>query len=135
MPTGSKLHWYKYNLKEGIYDDLAGPFWEEITDMQNEYFLFEYAPDITQAKEQFKVVIEYPSEEYLCTLMERDETYVNRVAGQIEELFRHHPKNSLLFWILLFVREDYFKNSSHRLKAIERWIASGADSPYFYLEA
>ena len=72
---------------------------------------------------------------YLCTLMERDETYVNRVAGQIEELFRHHPKNSLLFWILLFVREDYFKNSSHRLKAIERWIASGADSPYFYLEA
>lgn len=83
MPTGSKLHWYKYNLKEGIYDDLAGPFWEEITDMQNEYFLFEYAPDITQAKEQFKVVIEYPSEEYLCTLMDNDSLYQNITKAYI----------------------------------------------------
>ncbi len=72
---------------------------------------------------------------YLCTLMEREEAYVNRVAEQIEELFRHYPKNSLLFWILLFVREDYYKNTSHRQKAIERWIAAGTDSPYFYLEA
>ncbi len=72
---------------------------------------------------------------YLCTLMEREEVYVNRLAEQIEELFHLYPDNSILFWILLFVRKDYYENSTHRLKAIEQWIASGVDSPYIYLEA
>ena len=72
---------------------------------------------------------------YLCTLMEREESYVNRLAGQIEELFRVYPDNSLLFWVLLFVREEYYKNSVRRLKAIENWIEKGNHSPFFYLEA
>ena len=72
---------------------------------------------------------------YLCTLMEREESYVDRLAGQIEELFRVHSDSALLFWVLLFVREDYYKNSARRLKAIESWIADGNDSPFFYLEA
>ncbi|MBR5126818.1 MAG: hypothetical protein IKU69_00135 [Roseburia sp.] len=72
---------------------------------------------------------------YLCTLMEREESYVNRLAAQIEELFLMHPESSLLCWILLFMREDYYKNSSHRLKAIEEWVEKGCDSPFFYLEA
>lgn len=72
---------------------------------------------------------------YLCTLMEREESYVNRTAGQIEQLFRRYPDNSLLFWILLFVKEEYSEHHARRLKAIERWVSAGADSPYFYLEA
>ena len=72
---------------------------------------------------------------YLCTLMEREESYVNRLAEQIEELFHLYPDNSMLFWILLFVREDYYVNNDRRLKAVERWIEAGNDSPYFYLEA
>lgn len=72
---------------------------------------------------------------YLCTLMEREESYVDRLAGQIEEIFLEYSDNSLLFWVLLFVREDYYKNSSRRLKAIERWIENGSNSPFFYLEA
>lgn len=72
---------------------------------------------------------------YLCTLMEREISYVNRLAGQIEELFRVHSDSSLLFWVLLFVREDYCKNSARRLKAIEIWIEKGNHSPFFYLEA
>lgn len=72
---------------------------------------------------------------YLCTLMEREESYVNRLAAQMEDLFRVYSDDSLLFWILLFVREDYYKNSARRLKAIEAWVAKGNDSPFFYLEA
>ncbi len=72
---------------------------------------------------------------YLCTLMEREESYVNRLAGQMEELFCVHPESSLLFWVLLFVREEYYKNSARRLKAIESWVEKGNDSPFFYLEA
>ena len=72
---------------------------------------------------------------YLCTLMEREETYVNRIAEEIEELFRLYPENSMLFWIRLFVKEDYFVDNDCRRKAIEHWMEAGHHSPYFYLEA
>lgn len=72
---------------------------------------------------------------YLCTLMEREESYVDRLAGEIEELFHRHPQSSLLFWILLFVKDEYYQNSTRRLKALEHWVNRGNDSPYLYLEA
>lgn len=72
---------------------------------------------------------------YLCTLMEREASYVDRLTAEIEELFRRHPKSSLLFWILLFVKEEYYQDGARRLKALEQWIQKGNDSPYFYLEA
>lgn len=72
---------------------------------------------------------------YLCTLLEREEGCVNRLAGKIEEIFRLHPDNPLLFLVRLFVREEYYKNSARRLKAIEAWIKKGSHSPVFYLEA
>jgi len=46
-----------------------------------------------------------------------------------------NPDSSLLFWVILFMREDYYKNSGRRLKAIENWVEQGCDSPFFYLEA
>lgn len=72
---------------------------------------------------------------YLCTLVEREPSYVDRITMQIEELFRRNPDSSLLFWILLFVREDYYRNNVRRLRAIEQWISRGNYSPYFYMEA
>ena len=72
---------------------------------------------------------------YLCTLMEQEESYVNRIAEEIEELFRLYPDNSMLFWILLFVREDYYKDNDCRRKALAQWMEAGHDSPYFYIEA
>ena len=72
---------------------------------------------------------------YLCTLMEREESYVDRLTAEIEEIFHKHPNSSLLFWILLFVKDEYYRNSARRLKALERWIANRNDSPYLYLEA
>lgn len=72
---------------------------------------------------------------YLRTLMEREPSFVDRTAAEIEELFHKNPDSSLLFWILLFVKEEYYKNSAKRWKAIEHWIARGNRSPYFYLEA
>ena len=72
---------------------------------------------------------------YLCTLMEREPSYVDRVTAEIEEIFRRHPDNSMLFWILLFVKEEYCQSGAKRLRAIQQWIARGNRSPYFYLEA
>ncbi len=72
---------------------------------------------------------------YLCTLMEREGAYVDRLSAEIEALFLRNPESSLLFWILLFIRKEYFESSEMRLKAIERWVMKGNTSPCFYLEA
>ena len=73
---------------------------------------------------------------YLCTLVEREPSYVDRIAEEIEILFRKNPDSSLLFWILLFMRESYHKNPSKRYKAIEQWVIQREHrSPYLYLEA
>ena len=72
---------------------------------------------------------------YLCTLMEREESYVDRLTEEIEQIFHHYPDDSMLFWILLFVKDEFYHNSSRRFKAIEQWIGRGCHSPYLYLEA
>lgn len=72
---------------------------------------------------------------YLCTLMEREPSYVDRITEEIEHLFVKNPKSSLLFWVLLFVRDEYYRDHSKRWKAIERWMEKGNHSPFFYLEA
>ena len=72
---------------------------------------------------------------YLCTLMEREESYVDRLAEEIEQIFHHYPDDSMLFWILLFVKDEFYRNNSRRFKAIEQWIGRGCHSPYLYLEA
>ena len=73
---------------------------------------------------------------YLCTLMEREPSYVDRLAEEIEQLSRKYPDDSLLFWIRLFVREGYYRDHAKRYKAIEQWMMAGKSrSPFLYLEA
>lgn len=71
---------------------------------------------------------------YLCTLMEKEPSYVRRIGEEIEQIFRRNPESSLLFWIRLFVREEDGCYPKKRLKAIEMWTER-VQSPYFYLEA
>lgn len=72
---------------------------------------------------------------YLCTLVEREPSYVDKKTEEIELLFRRNPDSSLLFWILLFLRESYHYSHSGKLRAIEQWMGQGNHSPYLYLEA
>ena len=73
---------------------------------------------------------------YLCTLMEREPSYVDRLAEEIEQLFGKFPDDSLLFWVLLFVKEEYYRDHAKRYKVIEQWMMAGKSrSPYLYLEA
>lgn len=72
---------------------------------------------------------------YLCTLMDRDAIFVEHMTEEIEALFLSHAKSPLLFWILLFLREEYDQKSSMKLRAIEVWTAESYKSPYFYVEA
>lgn len=72
---------------------------------------------------------------YLCTLMEREPGYVDRMAAEIEEIFHRHSDSDLLFLILLFVKEEYCQSGAKRLRALRQWMSKGKHSPYFYLEA
>lgn len=72
---------------------------------------------------------------YLLTLMEREPAYVDRITREIELIFHDNPDNAMLFWILLFLEDEYYNNSSRKLKAIEYWVNGGQNSPYLYLEA
>lgn len=72
---------------------------------------------------------------YIMTLMEREPSYVDRMTHEIELIFRENPDSVFLFWILSFLKEEYYNNSVHKLKAIENWVMQGCTSPYLYVEA
>lgn len=58
----AKIHWYKHVLQDGVCDDLAGNFWQEVNDGQDsKNLLYRFSPDITATTETYKVIIEMPS--------------------------------------------------------------------------
>lgn len=71
---------------------------------------------------------------YLTTLIEREPSYVDSVTEEIEQIFHRRPDSARLFWITLFLKEDYYRNPAARFAAIKQWMKKDK-SPYFYLEA
>lgn len=72
---------------------------------------------------------------YLCTLAEKEPSYVSRITGEIERLFKKNPKSSLLFGVLLLLEESDKTNNVKCYNAIARWAEQGNHSPYLYVEA
>ncbi len=72
---------------------------------------------------------------YLCTLIEKEETYVDRLTREIELLFLEREEDWRIFWFLLFLRKDYIDDPRRKLNDIRRWIMAGYESPYLYIEA
>ena len=72
---------------------------------------------------------------YLCTLIEPEPSYVDRLTNEIEVIFRSHPDDVRVFWFLLFLRNEYSNNNSRKLKDITQWLNNGYDTPYLYVEA
>ena len=67
LPEGCRVHWYRYVLEEGVADELAGPFWQEVFPQgEQDTFIYEnFIPDIEQPFEQFKIIIECLSQKYV----------------------------------------------------------------------
>ncbi|MCC8168357.1 MAG: DUF5717 family protein, partial [Clostridiales bacterium] len=72
---------------------------------------------------------------YLQTLREREPSLVDRMTRDIEIIFRGNPESVLLFWVLLFLEDEYYENTQEKLRAIGHWIEGGCTSPYLYIEA
>lgn len=72
---------------------------------------------------------------YLMTLLEREPSYINNMTHEVELIFYENPDSVLLFWVLLFLRNQYFDDNAGKLKDIKYWVLRGCSSPYLYIEA
>lgn len=72
---------------------------------------------------------------YLMTLLEREPSYVDNMTHEVELIFYENPDSVLLFWVLLFLRDQYFDDSAGKLKDIKYLVLRGCSSPYLYIEA
>ena len=72
---------------------------------------------------------------YLMTLLEREPSYVDNMTHEVELIFYENPDSVLLFWVLLFLRNQYFDDNAGKLKDIKYWVLRGCSSPYLYIEA
>lgn len=95
VPETAKVHWYQYEMNEGIYDDLAGAFWKEILPDSNGFSIQSFVPDITKATEKFRVIVEYPSREEVEKLKIQDKELMDWTQfkmlyeefGHLEDIF------------------------------------------------
>lgn len=72
---------------------------------------------------------------YLMTLLEREPSYIDNMTHEVELIFYENPDSVLLFWVLLFLRNQYFDDNADKLKDIKYWVLRGCSSPYLYIEA
>jgi len=62
------IHWYKWKFANNVEDELAGTFWEEISDIEN-LFQYNLNPSNDVEEERVKVIIQSPSESYIISLV------------------------------------------------------------------
>lgn len=71
---------------------------------------------------------------YLTTLMNRDAEYVDEVAAQVKEIYRHDVSNWRVAWLLLYLSEEYNRSASRKWVFLERQFEYGCTSPILYIE-
>ncbi len=72
---------------------------------------------------------------YLCTLREREPSYIQKTFHQIQEIYLRHQEDQRLFLILLFLDPQLNQSRSRKLTAIEEKAGAGMHSPVLYMEA
>lgn len=119
IPTGAIIHWYKYDLTQGVTDEIAGAFWVEMKEQKNKFEL-EYSPDPKKSFEMFRVIVECMSRDYVNnSLIANDEDILeienkkeeDRTDNEKEKL--ENLKNSYLEQIHDYISEDLkFENEN-----------------------
>lgn len=72
---------------------------------------------------------------YLTTLINREETYIDEVAEQVERIFVQNADNWRIAWLLLYLSEDYSKSPSRKWLVLEEQFKYNGKSPVLYIEA
>lgn len=72
---------------------------------------------------------------YLNTLYNREESYVNQIAEEVEAVYRENEGNWRIAWLLLYLSEDYSRSAQKKWLFLEEQFAHGCRSPIIYAEA
>ena len=72
---------------------------------------------------------------YLTTLIHREEQYVNRVAAEVEHIYRKNNTDWRVAWLLLYLSEEYHKSVTGKWVFLEKQFTIGCTSPILYIEA
>ena len=72
---------------------------------------------------------------YLTTLYSRDYRYVDEVAAEVSEIYERNRGNWRIAWLLLYLSEEYVKNSSRKWELLEELFRYRCTSPVIYIEA
>lgn len=78
IPENAIIHWYRYKLEQDREDELAGIFWKEIS--VEDKFNYTFIPDYDTQNDMFKVIIEYPSREYIANNLTINEDLNNNLT-------------------------------------------------------
>lgn len=72
---------------------------------------------------------------YLKTLTNREEDYINQIAGEIKVLFERNPGSFEILWTMLYLDEDLSDNATRKINLLESMFERGCYSPVLYIEA
>ncbi len=73
--------------------------------------------------------------QYLTTLYNKDQKYVDYIEGKIQDLYLKNQEEWVLQWVLLYLQENLIQHPSQKLEAIRRQYEMGCRSRVMYLEA
>lgn len=72
---------------------------------------------------------------YLQTLISREESDIQRATELIEEVFKRHPDNWRIAWILGYVSDEYSLNPQNKWNLLKNQYENGCNSPIVYMDA
>lgn len=72
---------------------------------------------------------------YLETLLNKDESYLQAVTDEIEQIYRRDETQWYLAWFLLYLDQEYIRNPEARWNLLEKQFKLGCSSPILFCEA
>lgn len=72
---------------------------------------------------------------YLTTLLDCEDDYVDRVAGEVELIYRKNRYEWRVAWLLLYLSEEYNRNAAVKWQFLEKQFNRGCSSSVIYIEA
>lgn len=72
---------------------------------------------------------------YLTTLLNRDESYTDKVAHKVKKMFQREQDNFRLAWLMLYLQKNLFFHEDKKWEFLEERYDRGSNSPILYVEA
>lgn len=72
---------------------------------------------------------------YLTTLVHQDESYIRKISGDVERIYRRDESNWRVAWLLLYLSEEYYQSEKNKWALLEGVFRRGCASPILYIEA